>query len=97
MPGGVGYRRLGTGSAGHQLLPGSRCMIGIATEPLALDLLNVQFIFCSVFLIASSTRAPEKKSSGHRSRSAEYLRASRRERLSGTAAQKSYGHRNAEK
>ena len=38
-----------------KLRTGSWCMIGIATEPLALDLLNVQFIFCSVFLIASST------------------------------------------
>ena len=36
-------------------------MIGIATAPLALDLLDVHSTFCSVFLIASSTRAREKK------------------------------------
>ena len=56
IPGGVGYRRLGTGSASRQLLTGSRCMVGIVTEPLALARLPVQFILCLVFLIASSIR-----------------------------------------
>ena len=36
-------------------------MIGIATAPLALDLLTVQFTFCAVFFTASSTRARKKK------------------------------------
>ena len=36
-------------------------MIGIATAPLAFDLLNVQFTFCSVFLNASSTLARKKE------------------------------------
>ena len=36
-------------------------MIGLVTEAIALDLLPVQFIFCLVFLIASSTSAREKK------------------------------------
>ena len=31
------------------VLTGSRCMIGIATAPLALDLLNVQFICARLF------------------------------------------------
>ena len=34
-------------------------MIGLVTEAIALDLLPVQFIFCLVFLIVSSTRAFE--------------------------------------
>ena len=37
-------------------------MIGIATVPLGLDLLNVQFTSCLVFLIASSIRARKNRS-----------------------------------
>ena len=43
---------MGAGSAGRQLLTGSRCTVGFVSEPLALDLLPVRFIFCLVFLIA---------------------------------------------
>ena len=53
-------RETGTGYAGRQVLTDSRRMVGIATAPLALALLYVQITFCSVFLIASSTRAQEQ-------------------------------------
>ena len=36
----------------EKMVNGSRCMIGIATAPLALDLLEVKFTFRLLFLIA---------------------------------------------
>jgi hypothetical protein len=46
---------LGTGSAGRQLLTGSRRMIGIATVPLAIEkMIKDPFFSCARFLFSFS-------------------------------------------